>query len=69
MKKTYEEEISYILDTMHSNMLELRYTGIYHADDIKYVVNFLDNCSWAVLLGGKFKDEILQIANETLQER
>lgn len=66
--KTFDEAISEVLDQIYSNVLAYRYTEAYEIDDITDAAKFIDNCNWAMLFGGPFKEEIVKVVSEVLEE-
>ena len=68
MDNTFDEALSEILDQVHINLLDYRCTEVFSIDDITDAAKFVDDCSWAITFGGRFKEEIVQIAYETLEE-
>ena len=68
MDKTFNEILSEILEQVRTNILAYRYTEVYSIDDITDAAKFVDDCSWALSFGGSFKDEIIKVASEVLEE-
>lgn len=68
MKKTYDETIAEILEQVHTNILAYRYTENFDIDEITDAAKFIDACNWAIIFGGSFKEEIVRVADEVLEE-
>lgn len=68
MEKPYDEALGEILDQVYANVLAYRCSEVFTIDQVSDAARFIDDCSWAVIFGGSFKEEIIRVADEVLEE-
>jgi len=68
MHESYDKAVTDILKKVHVRMKERYHIGISELDRMSGSEKFVDDCRWAMHFGGRFKREILSIAEEILEE-